>query len=79
MPLIRRIDLGSKAAYGAHLAFDGGDGGTGGRIEADIHAHFSEQLSAYFGYRYSGGGFEGEDMTLDGSLQGIRGGVRFEF
>jgi hypothetical protein len=79
MPLIRRIDLGAKAAYGAHLAFGGGDGGTGGRIEADIHAHFSEQLSAYFGYRYSGGGFEGEDMTLDGSLQGIRGGIRFEF
>jgi hypothetical protein len=79
MPLIRRVDLGAKAALGAHLPLGGGDFGVGARIEADIRAHFNEHVAAYFGYRYSGGGFEGEDMTLEGSLQGIRGGIRIEF
>ena len=78
-PLVRRIDLGASVAGGAILPVAGGDLGLGARIEADISFWFCKEGAAYFGYRYLGGTYEGEDMTLEGSLQGIRGGIRFEF
>jgi hypothetical protein len=78
-PIVRRIDLGASAAGGAILPMAGGDFGFGARIEADITFWFCREVAAYFGYRYLGGTYEGEDLALDGSLQGIRGGIRFEF
>ena len=78
-PIVRRVDLGASAAGGAILPMTGGDFGFGVRIEADINFWFCPKGAAYFGYRYIGGSYEGEDLALDGSLQGLRGGIRFEF
>ena len=78
-PVVRRVDLGASVAGGAILPVSGGDFGFGARIEADIAFWFCKEGAAYFGYRYLGGTYEGEDMTLEGSLQGLRGGIRFEF
>lgn len=78
-PVVRRVDLGASVAGGAILPMGGGDFGFGARIEADITFWFCKEGAAYFGYRYIGGSYEGEDFALDGSLQGIRGGIRFEF
>ena len=78
-PVVRRVDLGASVAGGAIMPMGGGDFGVGARIEADITFWFCKEGAAYFGYRYIGGSYEGEDFALDGSLQGIRGGIRFEF
>ncbi len=78
-PVVRRVDLGASVAGGAIMPMGGGDFGVGARIEADITFWFCKEGAAYFGYRYIGGSYEGEDLALDGSLQGIRGGIRFEF
>lgn len=78
-PVVRRVDLGASVAGGAIVPMGGGDFGVGARIEADISFWFCKEGAAYFGYRYLGGSYEGEDLALDGSLQGIRGGIRFEF
>jgi hypothetical protein len=78
-PVVRRVDLGASVAGGAILPMGGGDFGFGARVEADITFWFCKEGAAYFGYRYLGGLYEGEDFALDGSLQGIRGGIRFEF
>lgn len=79
VPIVRRVDLGASAAGGAILPMGGGDFGFGVRIEADISLWFCPKGAAYFGYRYIGGSYEGEELALDGSLQGLRGGIRFEF
>lgn len=78
-PIVRRVDIGASVAGGAILPVAGGDFGIGGRIEADITFWFCKEGAAYFGYRYLGGTYEGEELTLEGSLQGLRGGIRFEF
>lgn len=78
-PVVRRVDLGASVAGGAIMPMGGGDFGFGARIEADITFWFCKEGAAYLGYRYIGGSYEGEDFALDGSLQGIRGGIRFEF
>lgn len=78
-PIVRRVDLGASAAGGAILPMAGGDFGFGMRIEADISLWFCPKGAAYLGYRYVGGSYEGEEVSLDGSLQGLRGGIRIEF
>jgi hypothetical protein len=78
-PIVRRVDLGASVAGGGILPMAGGDFGFGTRIEADITFWFCKEGAAYFGYRYIGGSYEGEEVSLDGSLQGLRGGIRFEF
>lgn len=78
-PVVRRVDLGASAAGGAILPMAGGEFGFGMRVEADISFWFCPKGAAYFGYRYVGGSYEGEEVALDGSLQGLRGGIRIEF
>ena len=78
-PIVRRVELGASFAAGAVLPMAGGNLGFGPRIEADITFWFCQEGAAYFGYRYVGGSYEGDEMALGGSLQGIRGGVRFAF
>jgi len=79
MPLVRRVELGALAAGGLIAPLSGGELGFGARVEADLSAWFCNEGAVYFGYRYLGGTYEGEDMTLDGSLQGMRAGIRFVF
>lgn len=79
IPLVRRVDLGASVAGGCVVPVGGGELGLGARIEADLSLWFCDEGAAYFGYRYLGGTFEGDELTLDGSLQGLRAGIRFEF
>ena len=79
IPLVRRVELGALAAGGVIAPLGGGELGFGARVEADLSAWFCNEGAVYFGYRYLGGTYEGEDMTLDGSLQGMRAGIRFVF
>jgi len=78
-PIVRRVDLGATVAAGAVIPVGGGDFDLGARIEADIKAWFCDAGAVTFGYRYLGGTYDGEDMTLEGSLQGLRLGVEFRF
>jgi hypothetical protein len=77
--VVRRVDLGAAVAAGAIIPVAGGDFDIGARIEADIKAWFCDSGAVTFGYRYLGGTYDGEDMTLEGSLQGLRLGVEFRF
>lgn len=79
VPVIRGIELSAAITAETVLPMGDGDLGFGMRIETELSVRFCPQGCAYLGYRYAGGGYEGEDMALRGSLQGIRGGVRLEF
>lgn len=78
-PIVRRVTLGAKAAYGASIPTGDGDPEGAFRVEAEIAAWFCDEGAAYFGYRYTGGDYDGDDMRLEGSLQGLRAGIRVEF
>jgi hypothetical protein len=79
LPILRRIDIGAEAAYGLSVPTGGGDLGGASRVEANISAWFCQEGAVYFGYRLVGGSFEGDDMSLDGSLQGLHAGIRLAF
>ena len=78
-PVVRRVTLGAKAAYGANIPTGDGDAEGAFRVDAEIAAWFCDEGAVYFGYRYAGGDYDGSDMRLEGSLQGLRAGLRVEF
>lgn len=78
-PIVRRIDVTAKAAYGLALPVSDGDLGSASRVEADISFWFCKEGAVYFGYRLVGGDLDGEALELDGSLQGLRAGITFVF
>lgn len=79
LPVIRRVEIEGLFAARGVLPTGSGAFSLGARVEAGITAWFCDSGALYFGYRYLGATYEGDEMTLDGSLQGLRGGVRFEF
>ncbi|MDI9402400.1 MAG: hypothetical protein QM516_00875 [Limnohabitans sp.] len=78
-PVVRRIDITAKGAFGAAIPVADGDLGTASRVEADISFWFCKEGAAYFGYRLVGGEFDGDVMELDGSLQGLLAGIKLVF
>jgi hypothetical protein len=78
-PIIRRVDITASGAYGLSIPVSDGDLGGASRVEADISFWFCKEGAAYFGYRLVGGDFDGEVMELDGSLQGLRAGIKLVF
>lgn len=78
-PIIRRVDITASGALGVSLPVSDGDLGGASRVEADISFWFCREGAAYFGYRLVGGDFDGDAMELDGSLQGLRAGIRLAF
>lgn len=78
-PIVRRIDISAKGAYGLSIPVSDGDLGGASRVEADISFWFCKEGAAYFGYRLVGGDFDGDVMQLDGSLQGLRAGIKLVF
>lgn len=79
IPVVRRVEFAAKAAGGVELPMGGGDLGSAARVEASLTAWFCHEGAATFGYRLVGGSFDGEDMALDGSLQGLFAGIRIAF
>jgi len=78
-PIVRRIEITAKGAYGAAIPVADGDLGSASRVEADISFWFCNEGAAYFGYRLVGGEFDGDVMELDGSLQGLLAGIKLVF
>lgn len=78
-PIVRRVEVTAKGAYGFALPVSDGDLGSASRIEADISFWFCKEGAAYFGYRLVGGDFEGDVLELDGSLQGLCAGIKLVF
>lgn len=78
-PIVRRIEITAKGAFGAAIPVSDGDLGTASRVEADISFWFCKEGAAYFGYRLVGGEFDGDVMELDGSLQGLLAGIKLVF
>lgn len=78
-PIVRRIDISAKGAYGLSIPVSDGDLGGASRVEADISFWFCKEGAAYFGYRLVGGDFDGDVMQFDGSLQGLRAGIKLVF
>jgi hypothetical protein len=79
LPGVRAVSISAQAAGGLALPADDGEIGGVARIEADIALHLCESTRAYFGYRFDGGTYAGEEMTLEGSLQGLRLGLEVRF
>lgn len=80
-PLVRRMEICGKAQAGLAMPMGSGDSsmGTASHIEADATAWFSPQCAAYFGYRLIGLSADAEELSLTGSLQGLRAGIKLEF
>lgn len=78
-PVVRRVEIGAKAAAGLTMPMGDGDFGGAARIEAGLTAWFCAEGAATIGYRLVGGSFDGDEMSLDGSLQGLFAGVRIAF
>lgn len=78
-PIVRRASISGLASYGLALPVSGGDLGSAVRIEAELRAWFCDEGSVSIGYRLVGVDLDGEDMSLDGSLQGLFAGIAIEF
>ena len=76
---MRRASITGLASYGLALPVSGGDLGSAVRIEAELRAWFCDEGSVSIGYRLVGVDLDGEDMSLDGSLQGLFAGIAIEF
>lgn len=79
IPGVRAVTVAAQAAGGLALPADDGEIGGVARIEADVAFHLCDGARAYFGYRFDGGTYAGEEMTLEGSLQGLRLGLELRF
>jgi hypothetical protein len=79
VPFVERVTVGARAEAGLAVPPGDGDLGCAARVEASIAARFRCGTSAYFGYRFLGVSLDGDEVDLDGSLQGLRAGVSFEF
>ena len=78
-PLLRRIEIGAKAAAGVTVPFSDGDYGGAALVEAQIAAWINHSAAAYFGYRVVGGSLDGDELGLEGSMQGLRAGLAIAF
>ena len=78
-PLVRRVSFNAEAAYGINSPMGDGDFGSASRLEADVSAWFCDEGAVFFGYRIVGGSFDGDELGLDGSVQGLRAGLKIEF
>ncbi len=79
MPIVRRVSLSAEAAYGINTPMGDGEFASASRLEANISAWFCDKGAVFFGYRIISGSFDGEELGLDGSVQGLRAGLFIEF
>jgi len=79
VPVFRRIEFGVEGTGGLTVPLGDGDFGGAARVEAAITSWFCAEGAVTLGYRLVGGGFDGEEMGLEGSLQGLFAGVRLAF
>lgn len=78
-PLLRRIEISGEAAVGAAVPAGDGEIGVSTDVEAQCTGWLSNTAAIYFGYRRVGVSFDGEELSLTASLQGLRAGFRYEF
>ncbi len=78
-PIVRRVEVSAEAAAGVTVPFSDGDYGSATRVEAAISAWFCHEGAVYFGYRIVGGSLDGDEVSFDGSVQGLRAGFTIAF
>ncbi len=80
VPMVQRLEIYTDALIGATLPLQS-DGGFGMalNIDAGCRLWLSPHFSLNLGYQLVGGAFDGRDIDLTGSLQGIVAGASWRF